>query len=218
MKQGLSELVCILDRSGSMYRLTSDTINGYNALIEEQKKEEGEAFITTVLFDDKYDIIRDHVPLAEVEPLTDKEYHARGSTALLDAVGRTINEVGARLAATPEDERPEHVIFAITTDGMENSSHEFTRDQIKDMIAHQTDKYSWKFLFLGAGIDAYQEASVNFGIRSPEYVMSGYATTDGLSDVYSSMSKAFSTLRSSAVLDNSWKKGPENINVGADDE
>jgi len=118
MKQGLSELVCILDRSGSMYRLTSDTINGYNALIEEQKKEESEAFITTVLFDDKYDIIRDHVPLTEVEPLTDKEYHARGSTALLDAVGRTINEVGARLAATPEDERPEHVIFAITTDGM----------------------------------------------------------------------------------------------------
>ena len=122
MRENLTEMVFVLDRSGSMRNLTADTIGGFNELIEKQNKLEGDAYVTTVLFDHEYELLHDHVALKDVAPLTDREYFARGSTALLDAVGRTINTIGARLAATPEEERPAHVVFAITTDGMERSS------------------------------------------------------------------------------------------------
>ena len=158
MRENLTEMVFVLDRSGSMSGLAADTIGGFNELIEKQKKIEGDAYVTTVLFDHEYEVLHDHVALGEVAPLTDKEYFARGSTALLDAVGRTINAVGARLAATPEEERPEHVVFVITTDGMENASREYTAKQVREMVEHQQQKYSWQFVFLGANMDAVSEA------------------------------------------------------------
>lgn len=158
MRENLTEMIFVLDRSGSMRSLTADTIGGFNELIEKQKKLEGDAYVTTVLFDHEYELLHDHVALKDVAPLTDREYFARGSTALLDAVGRTINTVGARLAATPEEERPAHVVFVITTDGMENASREYTAKQVREMVEHQQQKYSWQFVFLGANMDAVSEA------------------------------------------------------------
>lgn len=155
MKKGLTEVVFILDRSGSMSSLTNDTIGGFNSFVEQQKKEAGECFLTTILFDDQYDVLHDHIDIQEVKPLTDREYFARGMTALLDATGKAISTVGNRLAVTNEDERPENVIVVITTDGQENSSKEFTAEKIKEMVSHQEEKYKWSFLFLGANIDAF---------------------------------------------------------------
>ena len=193
MKKNLTEMVFILDRSGSMNRLTEDTIGGFNSMIEQQKKEDGEAYITTVLFDDDYELLHDHVNIQDVEPITRKEYYARGCTALLDAVGKTINLIGTRLSNTPEEERPEKVIFVITTDGMENASMEFTRTRVKDMIEHQQNKYSWVFMFLGANMDAVAEAG-NYGISaafSKTYTASGVGTQS----VYECTSKALSDVR-----------------------
>jgi uncharacterized protein YegL len=165
MKKDLAEIIFILDRSGSMSGLESDTIGGYNSFLGAQKKVEGEAQVTTVLFDDKYELLHDGVDIKNVKPISEKEYFARGSTALLDAIGKTIINVGIRLTSTPEDERPSKVIFVITTDGQENASHEFNYKKIHEMISEQQDKYSWEFIFLGANIDAAKEAE-SLGIRS----------------------------------------------------
>lgn len=141
MKKGLTELVFILDRSGSMSGLESDTIGGYNAMLGKQKKEPGAAVITTVLFDDKYELLHDRINLRGIESITDREYFVRGSTALLDAVGKTINKIGNVQKHTAEDERPEQVMFVITTDGMENASREFSYEKVRQMIEHQKSKY-----------------------------------------------------------------------------
>lgn len=194
MKKNLTEMVFILDRSGSMMSLTNDTIGGFNSMIENQKKEEGEAFVTTVLFDDQYELLHDHVDIKEVQPITNNEYYARGTTALLDAVGKTINSIGNRLSATPEDERPDKVIFVITTDGMENASREFAKSTIKDMIGHQQDKYSWTFMFLGANMDAVGEAA-SLGINT-DFARTYTADTWGTQSVYSSVSNAMAYVRS----------------------
>ena len=154
MKDNLTELVFVLDRSGSMHGKEQDVIGGFNNLIDKQKGVEGEAFVTAVLFDSYYEKLYDRVNLREIPALTDSVYTVRGSTALLDAVGKTIDDVGARLAQTPEQERPSKVIFVITTDGMENASREYSALQVKNMVEHQKTKYSWEFLFLGADIDA----------------------------------------------------------------
>jgi len=146
MKKGLTELVFILDRSGSMSGLEKDTIGGYNSLLKKQKKEPGEATITTVLFDDHYELLHDRINLKGISPITDKEYFVRGSTALLDAIGRTIDKIGNAQKHTAEDERAEKVMFVITTDGMENASREYRYDKIKAMIEHQKEKYRWEFL------------------------------------------------------------------------
>ena len=202
MKENLTELVFILDRSGSMSNLTDDTIGGFNSLIDSQKSEAGEAYVTTVLFDDKYELLHDHVNLKDVQPLTRKEYFARGMTALLDAIGRTINTVGERLANTPEEERPSRVVIAITTDGFENSSREFTKKQIKDMIEHQQTKYSWVFMFLGANMDAVSEAE-SLGIRG-NMARTYTNSSRGVETVYTAMSASMSVARaakSSACLD-----------------
>ena len=183
MRENLTEMVFVLDRSGSMSGLAADTIGGFNELIEKQKKIEGDAYVTTVLFDHEYEVLHDHVALEEVAPLTDKEYFARGSTALLDAVGRTIDAVGARLAATAEEERPEHVVFVITTDGMENSSREYTAQRVRGMIEHQQQKYSWQFVFLGANMDAVSEAR-NLGI-SAKYAADFTPSHSGVRKMYS---------------------------------
>lgn len=164
MKQSLTEIIFLLDRSGSMGGLEKNTINGFNAFIENQSQVDGETTVTAVLFDDEYEIIWNGI-VANKATLTDKEYYVRGSTALLDAVGKAILDVGYRLSKTTEDQRPGKVIFVITTDGMENSSREFTYEKIKGLIKHQQEKYNWEFIFLGANIDATVEAG-NIGIDS----------------------------------------------------
>ena len=169
MNNNLTEIVFILDRSGSMQTLTDDTIGGFNSFIEKQKREPGDAILTTVLFDDQYEILHDGVNLRDVKPLTREDYYARGMTAMMDAIGRTINTVDARIQKTPAQYRPGKVIFVITTDGYENASMEFNRARIKEMIQQQTAKYDWQFLFLGANMDAVKEAA-RFGISSDRAV------------------------------------------------
>ena len=193
MKKALTELVFILDRSGSMSDLTSDTIGGFNSMIENQKEEPGEAYVTTVLFDNEYEVLHNYLPLQEIKPMTDKEYFARGTTALLDAVGLTINAVGSRLNVTPEEERPEKVILVITTDGMENASHEFSHQQVKEMITHQQDKYSWNFIFLGANVDAVCEAS-KLGIDS-DFARNYTADSAGTANLYAGVGATMACMR-----------------------
>jgi len=163
MKKGLTEIVFILDRSGSMSGLESDTIGGYNSMIEKQKKEEGEALISTVLFDGQTDVLHDRVPLDKISPITEKEYYVRGSTALLDAVGGAIHHIGNVHKYAREEDVPEKTLFIITTDGMENSSRQYSYDKVKKMIERQKEKYHWEFIFLGANIDAVGVAD-RFGV------------------------------------------------------
>ena len=208
MRENLTEMVFVLDRSGSMSGLAADTIGGFNELIEKQKKIEGDAYVTTVLFDHEYEVLHDHVALGEVAPLTDKEYFARGSTALLDAVGRTIDSVGARLAAAPEEERPEHVVFVITTDGRENSSREYTAKQVREMVEHQQQKYSWQFVFLGANMDAVSEAR-NLGI-SAQYAANFTPTGRGVNRMYAkALDNVMCCERMGASLSADWKSSLE---------
>lgn len=206
MKENLTEIVFILDQSGSMAHLRDDTIGGYNTYVADQKKEPGEAYLTTILFDDNYVTLHNHINIQDVPELTTKYYRPGGCTALMDAIGKTINSVGNRLAHTPEEDRPAHVIFVITTDGYENASKEFTREQIKNMIQHQQEKYSWTFLFLGAGIDAYQEAE-SIGIGGL-YAMNVSADSAGTKNMYYSVTTASNAVRSNATLDGlNWKTG-----------
>lgn len=194
MKKNLTEMIFILDRSGSMDRLTDDTIGGFNSMIESQKNEPGEAYVTTVLFDDEYELLHDHVNIQDIKPITRNEYFARGWTALLDAVGKTINSVGNRLSNTPEEERPEKVIFVITTDGMENASREFAKSKVKEMIEHQQSKYSWVFMFLGANMDAVSEAS-SLGINT-DFARTYTASDLGTKSVYTTLDCAMASIRS----------------------
>ncbi len=165
MRKGLTEIVFILDRSGSMGGLESDTIGGYNALLEKQKKEEGEVYISTVLFDDVSEVLHDRVNLDRIHPMTDKEYYVRGCTALLDAIGGAIHHIGNVHKYAREEDRPEKTLFIITTDGQENSSKHYSYDKVKHMVERQQEKFGWEFLFLGANIDAIKEAG-RFGIRA----------------------------------------------------
>ncbi len=163
MKKGLTEIVFILDRSGSMGGLEKDTIGGYNSMIAKQKTEEGEALISTILFDNETEVLHDRVPLSKIEPITEKEYFVRGSTALLDAVGGAIHHIGNVHKYAREEDVPEKTLFIITTDGMENSSRQYTYDKVKKMVERQKEKYHWEFIFLGANMDAVSVAN-NFGV------------------------------------------------------
>ena len=165
MRKGLTEVIFILDRSGSMSGLEADTIGGFNSMIAKQKKEEGEAYISTVLFDDKTEVLYDRVPVSKVEPMNENQYYVRGCTALLDALGRAIHHIGNVHKYAREEDRPEKTLFIITTDGMENSSHEYSYDKVKKMVEKQKKKYGWEFLFLGANIDAIEVAG-RFGIAA----------------------------------------------------
>lgn len=204
MKKGLTELVFILDRSGSMIGLESDTIGGYNAMLEKQKSELGEVLITTVLFDDRYELLHDSINIRGIEPITDKEYFVRGSTALLDAVGKTINKIGNVQKHTTKDERAEHVMFVITTDGMENASREFTYEKVREMIENQKSKYGWEFIFLGANIDAISTAE-RFGI-SKDRATNYNADSEGTLLNYEVISEAVSSIRASNAISENWKE------------
>lgn len=207
MKSDLTEIVFIMDRSGSMSGLEDDTIGGYNSFLKTQRGVEGEAKVTTVLFDDEYIKIHDRVDINNVNPITEKEYFARGTTALLDAIGKTIIDIGENLKDTSEEERPSKVIFVAITDGHENASREFTYEKIKEMISHQQSKYNWEFIFLGANIDAVKEAE-NLGIkasRATNYI----ADEQGTGIVYSSLAENVVSFRSKGKIKESWS---ENIN------
>lgn len=178
MRENLTEIVFILDRSGSMRGLESDTIGGFNSMIAKQQKEEGEAYVSTVLFDDSTDVIHDRVPVREVKELTEEEYYVRGCTALLDAVGGAIRHIGNVHKYAREEDRPAKTLFVITTDGLENASRHYSFRKIKRMIEHQKEKYNWEFLFLGANIDAVEVAG-NMGIsrdRAANYNCDGVGT------------------------------------------
>jgi uncharacterized protein YegL len=203
MKTNITELVFILDRSGSMAGLESDTIGGFNAMIEKQKQEDGEARVTTVLFDDKYEVLHDRIDLKGLLPVTQKEYYVRGSTALLDAVGKTIHTIGNAQKYSSEQTRADKVIFVITTDGMENASREYTYDRVREMIGRQKSKYGWEFIFLGANIDAAETAS-RFGIdsdRSANY----HADSKGTQLNYEAMHCFVSEIRAGRPVNSEWK-------------
>ena len=165
MKKGLNEIILIIDKSGSMCSIKDDAIGGYNEFIEKQKTGKGTANVTTILFDTDYKVVNENVDVNVVEHLNEETYHPSGMTALLDSVGKTINNVGKRLSNTSEENRPEKVIMCILTDGQENSSTKYNRGKIKEMIEHQKEKYNWEFIYLGANQDSFTEAG-NIGINS----------------------------------------------------
>lgn len=205
MKKNLTELVFILDRSGSMAGLEGDTIGGFNAMMEKQKREPGETLVSTVLFDQDTQVIHDRVPLEKLGPLTEEEYDVRGSTALLDAVGGAIRHIGNVHKYAREEDVPEKTLFIITTDGMENASRHYDYDRVKDMIRRQQERYGWEFLFLGANIDAAQEAG-RFGIR-PECAADYHADSRGTRVIYESLAQAVCQVRTCAApLQADWKK------------
>lgn len=204
MKKNLTEIVFILDRSGSMSGLEADTIGGFNSMIEKQKREAGEALISTVLFNNFSEVIHDRVPVGRVEPMTDKEYYVRGCTALLDAIGGAIHHIGNVHKYAREEDVPEHTLFVITTDGMENASRRYDSETVKKMIERQKAKYGWEFLFLGANIDAVETAS-RFGIGADRAV-NYHSDHQGTQLNYEVLSAAVSTVRSSATLNADWKK------------
>lgn len=205
IKNNITEIVFILDRSGSMSGLEKDTIGGFNSLIEKQKKEEGNAYISTVLFDNDSEVLHDRVPLDKIQPMTDKEYFVRGCTALLDAVGGAIHHIGnVHRYARPEDV-PGKTLFIITTDGMENASRRYTADKVKAMISRQKEKYGWEFLFLGANIDAVSTAS-KFGIER-DMAVDYNCDKEGTALNYEVLSDTISQVRCcSAPISKSWKK------------
>ena len=208
MKKNLTELVFILDRSGSMSGLEQDTIGGFNAMIEKQKKEPGEAYVSTILFDNVSEVLHDRVRLPDVPKMTDRDYTVRGCTALIDAIGGAIHHIAnIHKYARPEDV-PEKTLFVITTDGMENASRRYTSDQVKKMIEKEKNKYGWEFLFIGANIDAV-ETGARFGIgrdRVANYV----SDSQGTDILYASVNEAVCQVRSSAPLSPSWNQRMEN--------
>lgn len=201
-----TELVVILDRSGSMQRLAEDTIGGFNSLIENQRKLEGKCTVTTVLFDNKVEILYQGKNIKEVPTLTSKEYFARGSTALLDAIGITINETNNKISSMKEEEKPNKVLVAITTDGLENSSNEYSYSSIKSLI-EEKKKLGWDFIFLGANIDAIGEAN-KFGIER-DMATNIKATKVGQRHAFESINRAAYNARFSNAISSDWKDTQE---------
>ena len=203
MKKNLTEIVFILDRSGSMGGLEEDTIGGFNAMIEKQKKEPGEAVISTVIFDNVSEVIHDRVDVQEIPLMTREDYWVRGCTALLDAVGDAIHHIGNVHKYAREEDRPEKTVFVITTDGMENASRRYNYHRVRKMIQRQKEEYGWEFLFLGANIDAAKEAA-RFGIsedRAADY----HADSKGTSVIYETVGEAIRHVRTGKAMSSGWK-------------
>ncbi len=205
MRKGLTEIVFILDRSGSMSGLEADTIGGFNSLIKKQRKEPGQAIVSTVLFDDACDVIHDRVPMEKLAKLTEDTYFVRGCTALLDAVGGAIHHIGHIHKYARDEDRPEKTLFIITTDGMENASHRYTYKNVKKMVKRQKEKYGWEFLFLGANMDAIAAAG-NIGIHADRAV-TYQCDEEGTALNYEVLGEAIHHVRSSdKMLAPSWKR------------
>ena len=204
MKKNLTELVFILDRSGSMAGLEGDTIGGFNAMIEKQKKEAGEAYVSTILFDNDYEVIHDRLDVQKVEPMTREQYYVRGCTALLDAVGRSIRHIANVHKYAREEDRPEKTLFVITTDGMENASREYSYEKVREMIREQKETCGWEFLFLGANIDAAKEAA-RFGIDA-DCAADYHADSVGTAVIYEAMNEAVCSVRACCPMSADWKK------------
>ena len=204
MRKNMTEIVFILDRSGSMSGLEADTIGGFNSMIEKQKKAEGEALISTVLFDNTSEVIHDRVSVQNIKPMTDEDYTVRGCTALLDAIGGAIHHIGNVHKYARAKDVPEHTLFVITTDGMENASRRYDSDKVKKMIERQKEKYGWEFLFLGANIDAVETAR-HFGI-SEDRAVNYHSDSEGTQLNYEVVSEAICAVRCNAPLGADWKK------------
>lgn len=202
-KNNITEIVFILDRSGSMGGLESDTIGGFNSMIQKQKKEEGECYVTTVLFDSVSETLHDRVKLSEVADMTDKEYFVRGSTALLDAVGSTIEHISGIHKYVRKEDVPANTIFIITTDGMENSSRKYSADKVKKMIEAKKEA-GWEFLFLGANIDAVSTAK-SFGIDE-ERAVNYHCDAVGTQVNFACMGKAIGSMRKRGKMDAAWRE------------
>ena len=202
IKNGVTELVFILDRSGSMAGLESDTIGGFNAMIEKQKKQDGKCYVSTVLFDNVSEVLHDRVNLSDIKPMTDKEYTVRGCTALIDALGGAIHHIGNIHKYARNEDVPEHTMFIITTDGMENASRKYSSDKVKAMIERQKEKYGWEFLFIGANIDAVETAA-QYGI-SEDRAVNYVPDPTGTHILYDSVSAVVCDVRASKCVDNAW--------------
>ena len=202
MKNNITELVFILDRSGSMAGLEADTIGGFNAMIKKQKQQEGKVYVSTVLFSTNSELLHDRVDIDKIKPMTEKEYSVGGSTALLDAIGSMIRRIGMIHHYAREEDVPEHTIFVITTDGMENSSRNYSVEKVRELIRKEQEKYGWEFLFLAANIDAVETAS-DFGIRREN--AANYAPTSAGTEVmFKCASRAVESIRCSRPLNRSW--------------
>ena len=204
MKKQLTELVFILDRSGSMFGLEADTIGGFNSMIAKQRREAGEALVSTVLFNGTTTVLHDRVPLTRIEPMTERQYQTGGCTALLDAIGGAIHHIGNVHKYAREEDRPEHTLFVITTDGLENASHSYSADQVRRMIRRQRENYGWEFIFLGANIDAVETAA-HIGIDRSRAV-NYHSDSRGTRLNYEVLSEAISSVRSCKPLEENWSR------------
>lgn len=203
MKKDLTELVFILDRSGSMHGMEKDTIGGFNGMLEQQKAQPGEALVSTVLFSNESQVVYDRVPLKDIAPMTEEQYRPMGCTALLDAIGGAVHHIGNVHKYAREEDRPEHTLFVITTDGMENASRCYTADRVKQMIRHQKEHCGWEFLFLTANIDAVQTAG-GFGI-APERAAQFHNDAAGTRVSYEAVNQAICNMRANRPLSGDWK-------------
>ncbi len=204
----LTELVFILDRSGSMAGLESDTVGGFNTMIEKQKKEDGACFVSTVLFDSVSHVLHDRLPLARIPKMTEKDYIPQGCTALLDAIGDAIRHIGNIHKYARKEDVPAHTMFVMTTDGMENASHGYDSDTIKSMISRQKEKYGWEFLFIGANIDAVETAA-RYGIGADRAV-NYHADQKGTEVVYDTVAKTVASFRTNEAIHTGWAADIEN--------
>lgn len=208
MRKNLTELVFVLDRSGSMHGMESDTIGGFNSMIAKQKKLDGHAYVSTVLFDNESVVLHDRVGLHKIQPMTERDYIPRGCTALLDAIGGAIHHIGNVHKYARKEDVPEHTIFVIITDGKENASRRYTAERVKQMIEKEKTKYGWEFLFLGANIDAVETAR-HFGIERNRAV-TYRGDREGTKLNYEVVSEAVHCMRSNSVIPDSWKERIEN--------
>ena len=200
----MTELVFILDRSGSMAGLERDTIGGFNAMIEKQKREEGQTVVSTVLFESETQVIHDRLPLERIPPMTEEDYTVGGTTALLDAVGKAIHHIGNVHKYARVEDRPDRTLFVITTDGYENSSRQYDYTRVRQMIEWQKEKYGWEFLFLGANIDAAKEAG-RLGIAA-ERAANYHADPTGTTLSFEAVAEAVTAVRKGHAIGEEWRK------------